>query len=310
MGYAPVKLMQDVSQDVSGWLEMRRQSIGSSDLPTIAGLNPYQSPYELWALKTGKITKPRIDSDILWLGHELEPVCAKLFSKKTGIGHRRNDSLFAHPDNRAFTATPDAFLDEGGAIGLLEIKTTNHRNAPAWDDQIPDYAHLQVQWQLGIMGMAWGYVCCLIGGQEFRYRATQFSNEVFERGIALASEFMNLVYHQTPPEPRGSDLELVRTLHPREAGTTVALIPDAEKMVAEYYCLAELLSKARSAERKLIEEVDTLKAKILTAMGNAETAHTNEFTITAKEFEVREHTVPARKNLRFTVKPKLTEPKE
>ena len=36
------------------WLIMRKQGIGSSDAATAVGLNPYQSPLELWMIKTGR----------------------------------------------------------------------------------------------------------------------------------------------------------------------------------------------------------------------------------------------------------------
>ena len=36
------------------WLEKRRLSIGGSDAGTLLGLNPYTSPYALWAEKSAK----------------------------------------------------------------------------------------------------------------------------------------------------------------------------------------------------------------------------------------------------------------
>ena len=37
----------------SEWQAARRQSVGGSDAATVLGLNPYASPYSLWAEKTG-----------------------------------------------------------------------------------------------------------------------------------------------------------------------------------------------------------------------------------------------------------------
>ena len=39
------------------WLEIRRGSIGGSDAGALLGLNPYNSPYSLWAEKTGKVVQ-------------------------------------------------------------------------------------------------------------------------------------------------------------------------------------------------------------------------------------------------------------
>ncbi|WP_308006141.1 YqaJ viral recombinase family protein, partial [uncultured Porphyromonas sp.] len=35
------------------WLESRTEGIGASDIATIVGLNPYETPYSLWRRKLG-----------------------------------------------------------------------------------------------------------------------------------------------------------------------------------------------------------------------------------------------------------------
>ena len=37
------------------WTALRSTTIGGSDAAAILGLNPYKSPYALWAEKTGKV---------------------------------------------------------------------------------------------------------------------------------------------------------------------------------------------------------------------------------------------------------------
>ena len=49
------------------WLEERRKSIGGSDAPSIIGLNPWQSPYTVWADKLGKLP-PKEDNEAMRLG--------------------------------------------------------------------------------------------------------------------------------------------------------------------------------------------------------------------------------------------------
>ena len=53
------------------WLEARRSAIGGSDAAAIIGLNPYSSPYSVWADKTGRLPdKP--DNEAMRLGRDLE----------------------------------------------------------------------------------------------------------------------------------------------------------------------------------------------------------------------------------------------
>ena len=42
------------------WLVARRHSLGGSDAAAVMGLNPYKSPFALWAEKTGMVPEPDI----------------------------------------------------------------------------------------------------------------------------------------------------------------------------------------------------------------------------------------------------------
>lgn len=65
------------------WLEERKRGIGSSDAGTIMGASPFQTPYGLYLLKTGR-AEPVKESDAMFNGHILEPAVAEWFSGKTG----------------------------------------------------------------------------------------------------------------------------------------------------------------------------------------------------------------------------------
>ena len=40
-------------KDREAWLQGRKQGIGSSEVGTILGLNPFETPYQLWRRKRG-----------------------------------------------------------------------------------------------------------------------------------------------------------------------------------------------------------------------------------------------------------------
>ena len=40
-------------KDRNEWLELRKAGIGSSEVATIVGLNPWETPYQLWRRKLG-----------------------------------------------------------------------------------------------------------------------------------------------------------------------------------------------------------------------------------------------------------------
>ena len=53
------------------WLEVRKNGIGSSEVATIVGLNPWQTPYQLWRIKTGQ-DAPKNENFAMKAGHYLE----------------------------------------------------------------------------------------------------------------------------------------------------------------------------------------------------------------------------------------------
>ena len=101
------------------WLEHRRQSIGGSDAATIVGLNPYSSPYELWADKLGRIP-PKEDNEAMRQGRDLEDYVARRFMAETGKRVRRENNIiknsavpFAHANVDRLVIGEKAGLEQG-----------------------------------------------------------------------------------------------------------------------------------------------------------------------------------------------------
>ena len=72
--------------------------IGASEAAGVLGLSRWQTPLQIWALKTGQIqygpeTLPQ------WVGTEMETVVAKRFMQETGLDVYPSLELFKHPDH-------------------------------------------------------------------------------------------------------------------------------------------------------------------------------------------------------------------
>ena len=65
------------------WLEARRGSLGGSDAAAVLGVNPYASPYSLWAEKTGRVPE-KPDNEAMRLGRDLEDYVVRRWQEKTG----------------------------------------------------------------------------------------------------------------------------------------------------------------------------------------------------------------------------------
>src|SRR5699024_6606165 len=89
------------------WLQFRKQGIGSSDAAASCGIHPYSSMFELWMMKTGRMSSD-IDESIegysaLYWGNTLEPMVAKYYQEHTGNKVRRVNAILQHPDpDKAF----------------------------------------------------------------------------------------------------------------------------------------------------------------------------------------------------------------
>ena len=58
-------------KDRAEWLEYRKDGIGSSEVATILGLNPWETPYQLWRRKKG-LDAPKDETFAMKAGHYLE----------------------------------------------------------------------------------------------------------------------------------------------------------------------------------------------------------------------------------------------
>lgn len=173
------------------WLLHRASGIGSSEIGTILGVNPFDTPYQLWLRKTGKA--PAIEETFaMKAGHYLEDAVARFWEDESGrnvVKSSAGDWLVCQADRPHLRVSPDRlYWLEGrkGERGILECKTTQ-RNVDA--DSIPKSWFCQVQYQLGTAEMRYGSLAWLISGRAFGYRDIAFNKEFYEWIIAEVEAF-------------------------------------------------------------------------------------------------------------------------
>ena len=89
------------------WLATRKTGIPASDAAAILGLSPWKSPLDVWLEKTGRAPIQEIApkrEDLFFLGHQLEPAIAAMYSRKTGrelLQVQENRGLLRHPDRKS-----------------------------------------------------------------------------------------------------------------------------------------------------------------------------------------------------------------
>ncbi|MGH6865461.1 MAG: YqaJ viral recombinase family protein, partial [Methyloceanibacter sp.] len=65
----PIEIIRPA--DRQAWLAARKQDVTASDASTLLGINPYKTPFELWAEKTGREADAE-DNDVFRRGRAME----------------------------------------------------------------------------------------------------------------------------------------------------------------------------------------------------------------------------------------------
>jgi putative phage-type endonuclease len=261
-----LKLVKTNTLSRDEWLTVRKGGIGSSDAGAAVGLNPYQSPLELWLVKTGRDGGlPKIDpndetSPMYW-GALLEPIVAAHYTKRSGNRVRRINAVLQHPDrDKAWMlANIDREIVGASDVQILECKTAGEFGARLWRDGVPDYVVCQVQHQLAVTGKAAADVCVLICGQEIRIYRIERDDALIARLIELERQFWRYVEMDVPPPADGSDSADValRCLYPHDAGHTLDLTQDRDLSAtfADLVSVREEIAHREQVEAQLMQKI-------------------------------------------------------
>lgn len=162
------------------WLKARKDGIGASDVATIVGLNPYDTPYSLWRRKLG-LDPAKEETLPMKLGHLLEDSVATLYSDETGAiidPDSVEDFLYISEENPCLRVSPDRIaVRTDGTKEIIECKTTQMTIDP---DNLPEWWFCQVQMNMGVSGIHDCTLAWLTAGRDFGYRHITFVPEFFD----------------------------------------------------------------------------------------------------------------------------------
>lgn len=255
----------------SRWLGARRAGIGGSDASTVAGVNPWSSPYELWCDKLGLLPTSiaERESEAMEWGRRLEPVIAGWFTEHTGIATRRA-GLLASRARPWQLASVDRLTADGG---ILEIKTTSWRMAHEWDDdQVADHAEVQTQHYLAVTGRSHAHVVALVDGRTPLLRRVERDEELIDTLIDLERRF----WHENvtlgrPPTATATALPVLRARFASTRPGSTLEVPAAE--VGD---LLARLSAAKVTAKAADLDADAAEAQLRALFGDAETLTVDE----------------------------------
>lgn len=255
-------------KDRTEWLKYRESGIGSSEVATIVGLNPWETPYQLWRRKVG-LDAPKQENFAMKAGHYLEDAVAQFWHDETGqdiIKSSAGDWLIVNDERPYMRVSPDrtywlADMPHNNVNkGILECKTTQ-MSIDA--DDIPKHWFCQVQYQLGVAELEQGSLAWLCSGREFGYKNLALVPDFFAWLVEEVEKFWldNIQGKQEPTAANVQDILLKYNRH-----TDGKIVEVNDDIFAAYKDL-----KAVKDELSAIEEKKAaLEEKIKLGFGDAE----------------------------------------
>lgn len=250
------------------WLQVRKKGIGSSEIATIVGLNPWETPYQLWRRKLG-IDPPKEENFAMRAGHYLEDAVAQFWHYETGqdiIKASAGDWLIRDDERPFLQVSPDRTYWLAGMThnntnkGILECKTTQ-KSIDA--DNLPKHWFCQVQYQLGVAGLQQGSLAWLCSGREFGYKDLAFVPDFYGWLVEEAEKFWkdNVEGRQEPSAVSAQDVLLKYNRH-----TDGKVLEVGDDVFRDYQDLKDVRREIDALE----ERKETLEGRIKLAFGDAE----------------------------------------
>ena len=211
--YKNLKKISTIGMDHDEWLEHRKKAIGGSDASAIVGLNPYSSPYSVWAEKRG-ITKPKADNEAMRLGRDLEEYVAKRFTEATGKKVRRENAIIYNPHFPFAHANIDRMVI--GEDAILECKTCSALSTKNFKNgAFPDRWYGQCVHYAGVLGVQRVYLAVLILGVDFMVFELDRDEAEIEALMTAEADFWNHVETNTPPTIDGAQAttDAIKTIY-------------------------------------------------------------------------------------------------
>ena len=169
------------------WLQERKKGIGGSDAAALLGLNPYVSPYALWAEKTNRLPE-KDDNEAMRQGRDLEQYVADRFMEATGKKVRRKKTMLRNLAYPFAHANIDRWVV--GENAGLECKTTSIINLKKFKNgEYPAAYYCQCMHYMAVTGADRWYLAVLILNQGFHHFVIERDEEEIAALMQAEQEF-------------------------------------------------------------------------------------------------------------------------
>ena len=263
------------SQD---WLNIRfmdengDKRISASAAAAIYGLHRFVKADEYAAeLLSDTPPVPLEPSWAMTRGNDLEPLCMKWATDKTGVQWITPEEMFVYNDERGarLISTLDGFFESENGRLVLEIKTFNR----PWDGELPDYWRIQGIQQAICADVDRILWAVFDSSLSMQYYTQEVSEEEKEEHITKASEWLAAIdMNMTPPGVTWSFESIAKRYTAPERGSMLEIGEQHTELVAQ-------LKHVKSEMKSYKELEDKLKAELCELIGNHDGVTINGETV-------------------------------
>jgi putative phage-type endonuclease len=237
------------------FVDRRRQSIGGSDAAAIVGLHPFLSKQRVWAEKIGKIP-PKMDSESMRQGRDLEDYVARRFIEHTGISVDFTNQFSVNPLYPFAHANLDRKVV--GQNAGLECKTTSSLNLKKFKNgEYPAQYYVQCVHYMAVEGLDRMYLAVLVLGRAFYVFVIDRDEEEIRWLMNEERIFWeNYVQTEVPPPGDGSEdaTDAIGEVYADAEDVCVPLV-DREELIKEYL---DVTARTKALERRAEEIKQTI----------------------------------------------------
>lgn len=162
-----------VSKNHEEWLKSRENGIGSSEVATILGMSPFDTPYQLWLRKTGRVKAEESENFLMKAGHYLEDAISHFCADEAGleiVKTSASEFVVVDTDKPFMRVSPDRYAFPVGEKKsndnrtIIECKSTQKGID---GEDLPRHWIVQVFYQMRVTRIRKAYVAWLTQGRDF-----------------------------------------------------------------------------------------------------------------------------------------------
>lgn len=267
------------TEDRKTWLNTRCNSIGGSEIGTIAGYSKYGSAHTVFNEKLGLVEKFKGNIHTVY-GTRMEPHIREWvqddFEKATDIKLKTFEYPYMMVDKKIeyFSANIDGigilddsyiywenrdtgeikYIPEGEMFGL-EIKTGSEFMKKMWaGEEIPDSYYCQCQWYMGVTGLNYFLIIYLLG-KEVKWKVVPRNDDDIKALRKIGENFWrNHIMTKIPPDVTGMKKETEQITEQQILNDDTEVNISNNKL-SEYKKLGEEIKELQTKQEKIKQEI-------------------------------------------------------